>query len=296
MECEKRRVERKRADQLVYAELAPENGSVLMNLSEDGCGFQSIAPVLGREVHFTFSLGTGQVIEGDARVAWVDDTGKLGGLQFTNRSPELRNHIRTWLAATIAAEDLRSGTTLAAATTDSEAKRRRQRLREEARLQLKAKALGWKLQKLDDGSDLEQDTRSSKTPSGTVAAGNEVRGIHEEGTIFASQPNSAEGWKRAILVALAAVLLAIAITGRRQVGYVLMRLGSAMAGDRPVLKSAPPKGPVSDSTLTGDHVMPTGVVAPIDQEQGGAKIPASGEAQPAGLENEVPRSSQSAGE
>src|SRR5439155_4504275 len=59
--------------------------------------------------------------------------------------------------------------------------------------------------------------------------------------------------------------------------------------------SAPPKGPVPNSTLTGDHVTPAGVVAPIDQEQGGAKIPASGEAGPAGLENEVPRSTQSAG-
>src|SRR5256885_9137597 len=161
MECEKRRIERKRADQLVYAELGPENGSILMNLSEDGCAFQSIAPVLGREVHFTVSLGTGRVIEGDARVAWTDDTGKLGGLQFTNRSLELRNHIRAWLTATVAAEDLRLGTTLAQASSDSEAKRRRKKLREEARLQLKAKVLGWKLQKIDEGSGAQQDTRAS---------------------------------------------------------------------------------------------------------------------------------------
>jgi hypothetical protein len=39
MEPEKRQYIRKRTGQLVYAEFGPENGSVLLNLSEAGCSF-----------------------------------------------------------------------------------------------------------------------------------------------------------------------------------------------------------------------------------------------------------------
>ena len=50
----KRSIVRKRTQQLVYLELGRDNGGVMLNLSEDGCGFQAITPVKCGETRFGF--------------------------------------------------------------------------------------------------------------------------------------------------------------------------------------------------------------------------------------------------
>src|ERR1700680_4026129 len=82
MEPEKRRFKRKRTDQLVYAEFGPENGSILLNLSEGGCSFQSMAPVREERLRFSVSVGDGRKLEGDGQMVWSDTSKKTGGLRF----------------------------------------------------------------------------------------------------------------------------------------------------------------------------------------------------------------------
>ena len=85
MEPEKRRrFVRKRTDQLLYAELGPDNGSILLNLCEEGCSFQSIAPVRDEQVHFSVSVGDGRKLEGEGQIVWSDAAKKTGGLLFLN--------------------------------------------------------------------------------------------------------------------------------------------------------------------------------------------------------------------
>jgi hypothetical protein len=100
MKQNKRAIVRRRTQQLVYLELGRENGGVMLNLSEEGCGFQAITPVKCGESRFGFQINGGRRIAGDAEIAWADDSGVMGGLRFVNLPPEARKEIRSWLEET----------------------------------------------------------------------------------------------------------------------------------------------------------------------------------------------------
>jgi cell division protein FtsN len=81
-------------------ELGKENGGVMLNLSEHGCGFQAITPVKCGETRFGFQINGGRRIAGDAEVVWADDAGVMGGLRFLNLPAEAHREIRLWLQET----------------------------------------------------------------------------------------------------------------------------------------------------------------------------------------------------
>jgi PilZ domain-containing protein len=100
MNQNKRAIVRRRTQQLVYLELGRENGGVMLNLSEEGCGFQAITPVKCGESRFGFQINGGRRIAGDAEITWADESGVMGGLRFINLPPEARKEIRSWLEET----------------------------------------------------------------------------------------------------------------------------------------------------------------------------------------------------
>jgi hypothetical protein len=100
MDQNKRAIVRRRTQQLVYLELGRENGGVMLNLSEEGCGFQAITPVKMGESRFGFQINGGRRIAGDAQIVWADESGVMGGLRFINLPPEARKEIRSWLEET----------------------------------------------------------------------------------------------------------------------------------------------------------------------------------------------------
>jgi hypothetical protein len=100
MKQNKRTIVRRRTQQLVYLELGRENGGVMLNLSEEGCGFQAITPVKCGESRFGFQINGGRRIAGDAEIVWADESGVMGGLRFLNLPPEARKEIRAWLEET----------------------------------------------------------------------------------------------------------------------------------------------------------------------------------------------------
>ncbi|HEY2823413.1 MAG TPA: PilZ domain-containing protein [Candidatus Acidoferrum sp.] len=100
MKQNQRTIVRRRTQQLVYLELGRENGGVMLNLSEEGCGFQAITPVKCGETRFGFQINGGRRIAGDAEVVWADDSGVMGGLRFLNLPPEAHKEIRLWLEET----------------------------------------------------------------------------------------------------------------------------------------------------------------------------------------------------
>jgi hypothetical protein len=100
MKQNKRAIVRRRTQQLVYLELGRENGGVMLNLSEEGCGFQAITPVKIGESRFGFQINGGRRIAGDAEIVWADESGVMGGLRFINLPPEARKEIRSWLEET----------------------------------------------------------------------------------------------------------------------------------------------------------------------------------------------------
>ena len=100
MKQNKRTIVRRRTQQLVYLELGRENGGVMLNLSEEGCGFQAITPVKCGESRFGFQINGGRRIAGDAEIVWADESGVMGGLRFLNLPSEARKEIRAWLEET----------------------------------------------------------------------------------------------------------------------------------------------------------------------------------------------------
>jgi len=223
METDKRQFVRKRTNQLVYAEFGSENGSVLLNLSEAGCSFQSMAPVRDEQLSFWVSVGDGRKLEGEGRMVWSDTGKKTGGLRFLNPSRELRDQVQIWLERTLVTADgkLEPG-------AESEAKRRRRQLREEARAEaLRARREGTQKEKVVPDSSPQMRALSNPVAN----EGPQVIGWDASATRMT--PGKPTGTPRGLgAIALTAILFAGLVTYRRELGHLVMSVGSSIAGEK----------------------------------------------------------------
>jgi hypothetical protein len=97
---ERRQSPRKRFEHLLYVELEPANGGMVLNFSEHGFGFRAVKRVRpNQEVNFAFNLDDKRRLEGRGRLEWADKEGRVAGLQFTNVSEQFRREISAWLSA-----------------------------------------------------------------------------------------------------------------------------------------------------------------------------------------------------
>ena len=89
---------RRRIDGLTYVEFGPDNGAILIDIGEGGLGFQSVMPVsLNQALLFKFRLpGATVYLEGFAEVAWMNESGKGGGLRFVDVDEAVSSQIRDW--------------------------------------------------------------------------------------------------------------------------------------------------------------------------------------------------------
>lgn len=96
---ERRQSPRKRFDYLLYVEVEPGNGGMVLNFSEHGFGFRAVKRVRPKEeVKFAFNLADQRRLEGRGRLEWADKEGRVAGLQFTEVSEEFRAEMRQWLS------------------------------------------------------------------------------------------------------------------------------------------------------------------------------------------------------
>ncbi len=80
-----------------YINIEPNNGGIVLNVSDGGLCFHSFDPVQRNgTIRFWFS-GQNQRIEADGTLAWADETQK-GGLRFTALPAEAREKIREWMS------------------------------------------------------------------------------------------------------------------------------------------------------------------------------------------------------
>ena len=97
--------------------MGAENGGMIVDISEDGLGFQAVGRVeKGAELEVSFSLSAGYRISARARIAWVGPKGNSGGTTFTRLPADSRSIIREWVAKTAEAEAARE----AAAAVEAE--------------------------------------------------------------------------------------------------------------------------------------------------------------------------------
>jgi PilZ domain/SPOR domain len=97
MKAQRRQLPRTNLGCLAYIHFEPDNGGIVLNISEEGLCFHAVAPL---EVNTKASLwfsGASSRIAAEGLVVWADDTRKKGGLRFNHLSPEARRHIRMWM-------------------------------------------------------------------------------------------------------------------------------------------------------------------------------------------------------
>ena len=95
---ERRQTTRTTLNSVVYINFDSDNGGIVLNVSEGGLCFHSVAPVQ-REgpIRFWFSEHK-QKIEADGEIAWIDESRKTGGLRFTGLPAEGQEQIRNWIS------------------------------------------------------------------------------------------------------------------------------------------------------------------------------------------------------
>ena len=97
MSPDRRRTPRVRPEGLAYINFEPDNGGIVLDISEDGLCFQSVAPIQPDDVIHLWFSAEGNRIAVDGRLAWIDEKRKTGGLQFNGVSAEAHRQIEEWI-------------------------------------------------------------------------------------------------------------------------------------------------------------------------------------------------------
>jgi hypothetical protein len=238
---------RRRTQQLVYLELGKENGGVMLNLSEHGCGFQAITPVKCGETRFGFQINGGRRIAGDGEIVWADEAGVMGGLRFLNLPVEAHREIRTWLAETNAPLEHGFGPAVAAASPEGDPRR--------------ARAVG----AADEFSVPAAGVRVAEQEPAVPPAWANLRANSyapmddpRYGAPFQGGPaafadphrKSAAIWRGIAMMATLVALAGLVIIYQQDVGTSLIRLGEALTGKTKASVVVPDKQQSSTATPT----------------------------------------------
>ena len=198
-----------------------------------------MTPVRAEQLRFSVSVGDGRKLEGDGQMVWSDTSKKTGGLRFLNPSQELQEQVREWLAETLVTADGK----LDPAAMESKAKRRRKKLREEARAEAE---LAWEEGALKAG-EAKTDPRIAPgaAKAGAAEVGPTPMFFHDRapGSDLALRTDNyaspAGTLKGVAAIALSAILLMTLIGYRRELGHLVMSFGSSIAGDEQKGGAAP---------------------------------------------------------
>lgn len=103
---ERRKTPRTQLQQILYVNLEPDNGGIVVNLSEGGLSFRSAilveqAPQPDAPLRLWFSLPNGQRLEACAEMVWTGKTQKVGGLRFTNLSEAARAQVLSLIGESV---------------------------------------------------------------------------------------------------------------------------------------------------------------------------------------------------
>jgi len=97
---ERRQKPRSKVREICYIQIDPDNGGVVLDISEGGLSFQAAAPVLEPgAVHFGFVSRRKGRVDADGQIAWKSADKKVGGLRFTRMTPAASEWVYELLGA-----------------------------------------------------------------------------------------------------------------------------------------------------------------------------------------------------
>jgi hypothetical protein len=115
---DRRRAPRTKLAEIAYLGIGPENGGIVLDVSDGGLSFHAVSPVQPAEsIRFLLSLKGHSRIEGSGEVVWTDDMKTVGGLRFTSLSAGAREHLDNWTNKTRMAA---AGENTSASSTETE--------------------------------------------------------------------------------------------------------------------------------------------------------------------------------
>ncbi len=100
MQTINRRVDvRKKPKYVSYLSLPYGNGGTVSDISAGGLSFEAIAPLrVDGPIPVRFSIDSATRINAVGELAWLDESGKRGGLRFTELPEHVREQIRLWVS------------------------------------------------------------------------------------------------------------------------------------------------------------------------------------------------------
>jgi hypothetical protein len=94
---DRRQTPRTKLVEIAYIGMGPENGGLVLDVSDGGLSFHAVAPVQPAEtIRFLLSLRGHSRIEGAGEVVWTNEMKTVCGLRFTSLSAGAREHINNW--------------------------------------------------------------------------------------------------------------------------------------------------------------------------------------------------------
>ena len=94
---DRRQYPRTKLAEIAYIGMGPENGGLVLDVSDGGLSFHSVAPVQPSEtIRFLLSLRGHSRIEGYGEVVWTNEMRTVCGLRFTSLSSGARDHLNNW--------------------------------------------------------------------------------------------------------------------------------------------------------------------------------------------------------
>jgi TonB family protein len=98
---ERRRFIRQRVRSLAYLDVGPDNGGIVLNLSENGIALQAVNPFIDQtRVSLRIQLPTSRKrIETSAKITWHSESKREAGLQFLELPEGARAEIADWVSA-----------------------------------------------------------------------------------------------------------------------------------------------------------------------------------------------------
>ncbi len=97
---ERRRFIRQRVRSLAYVDVVPNNGGIVLNLSEHGLALQAVNPFDETRVSLRIQPPSSRKrIEATAEITWLSECKREAGLQFLELTEDARSEIAEWVAA-----------------------------------------------------------------------------------------------------------------------------------------------------------------------------------------------------